>query len=560
MLKNTDIKKVVIVGGVAGGANAAARLRRLNESIEIILIERSGYVSFANCGLPYHIGGEIKERKALLLHTPDSLKSRFNIDVRVNSEVCSIDRESKTVLVRERKTTRQYSESYDALILSPGAEPLRPSLEGIELPSIYSLRNIEDMDSILAGLSRAAPTHVLIVGAGFIGLEMLEQLHHRLNALDAQFTIVEKNPHILSPLDFEMVVPIEKCIRSKGVELLTGQSVVSFKKSERGVLATTDTGAQIDADFVLFNIGVRPEISLARDSGLTLGRRGGISVDSRLRTNDPNIFAVGDCIETRNLITGEDGVIPLAGPANRQGRIVADVICGIDSQYKGTLGTAIVRVFDLTAAVTGTNERTLKRLNIPYEAIYLHPNSHAGYYPGATPIQLKVLYSPSSKKILGAQALGKEGVDKRIDVIATSIQAGLSVDELMELELCYAPPFGSAKDPVNLVGMIAENVLEELVETVKPSELDAELPNTLLLDVRNASEREKGFIPNSIHIPLGELRSRISEIPRGQPLIVYCQSGQRSYNACRILTQHGFKCKNLAGAYASWKNVEDSRS
>lgn len=553
MVQNTNIKKVVIVGGVAGGANAAARLKRLNESLEIVVFERSGYVSFANCGLPYHIGNEISDRTDLLLHTPASLRARFDLDVRVHSEVLSINKEKQTVSVKEVTTGREYTKSYDALILAPGAAPFRPAIEGLELPGIYSLRNIEDMDAITARFDTKIPRHILIVGGGFVGLEMLEQLHAKFGTMGTTFTLIERNQHILTPLDDEMVTEIEQTIRSKGVNLIVDDAITGFKSVGEKLTARTQRGMHIDTDFVLFNVGVRPETTLAVKAGLEIGARGGIKVDDQMRTSDPNIYAVGDCIETKNLITGEYGVTPLAGPANRQGRIVADVINGIDTHYKGTLGTAIVRVFDLTAAVTGANERTLRRLGIPYEAIYLHPNSHAGYYPGAHPIHLKLIFSPKTRRVLGAQAVGKDGVDKRIDIIASALFAELTVDDLTDLELCYAPPFGSAKDPINLAGMVAQNTLNGFVASITPQELDRVSNDTLLLDVRSGAERGKGYISGSLHIPLPELRARIHEIPRDKELIVYCHSGLRSYNACRILMQHGFRCKNLSGAYATWK-------
>lgn len=542
-------KKVVIIGGVAGGANVAARLRRLDEQADIVMLERGEYVSFANCGLPYHIGGEIADRQKLLLHTPDSLYQRFRIDVRIQSTAVSIDRERKVVKVRSLKG-EEYEESYDTLVLSPGASPLRPNIPGLNLEGILTLRDIRDMDTILQRLSESHPRRISFVGGGFIGLELMEQIAHRFP--EKSLTLIESSPHILAPLDYEMVAPLENLIRERNVELVLDDPVISFEKLGDSLAISTRSGRQTESDLVFFSIGVRPEVSLAKDAGLEIGARGGIRVDSQMRTNDPNIFALGDCIETKHLITGEEQVIPLAGPANRQGRIVADVIHGLDSHYKGTLGTAIVRVFDTVAAVTGANERTLSRLGMKFQAIYLHPSSHASYYPGASPVRMKVLFNPETGRILGAQAIGKEGVDKRIDVIATAISSGLGVDELHDLELCYAPPFSSAKDPVNLAGMIAENARSGLVESISPAELPRELPAGTLIDVRELAERQRGSIPGSIHIPLGELRDRLSEIPKEHELFVFCQSGQRSYNACRILAQHGYRCKNISGAYLTW--------
>ncbi len=550
-----SIKKVVIVGGVAGGANVAARLRRLNEKVEIVMFERGGYVSFANCGLPYHIGGEIADRQKLLVHTPESLLKRFNINVHINSEVLSINREEKFVTVKDRESGKEFEEYFDVLVLSPGATPIRPAIKGIDLPGIFSLRDIHDMDAIIEKLSSRRPKNVLVVGGGFIGLEMIEQFKHRFASADVKLSLIESNPHVLAPLDSEMVARIEEELIKNGVNLYLNDPVTGFEPLEDGIAAFTKSGEKIEADFVLFNIGVRPETSLAVDAGLEIGARGGIKVDSQLRTGDQSIFALGDCIETSHLVTGESGVIPLAGLANRQGRIVADVICGIDSHYKGSLGTAILRVFGLTAAVTGANEKTLNRLGIESQSVFLHPSSHASYYPGACSMSVKLIYSPETRKILGAQAVGADGVDKRIDVIATAIYAGLTIDDLTDLELCYAPPFSSAKDPVNLAGMIAQNVEQNLVQILHPNDLAAENSPSFLLDVRDEDEREKGFIPTSKHIPLNELRGRLSEIPRDKPLIVYCQSGQRSYNACRILMQNGFQCKNLSGAYKTWSAI-----
>ena len=553
---NSAEKKVIIVGGVAGGANVAARLRRLDERCRITIHERGKYVSFANCGLPYHIGKQIEKREKLLLHTPESLKKRFAIDVRVGSEVVSIDRSAKTVTAKDTTTNQISVEPYDILVLSPGAAPLRPDLPGINLPGIHTLRDMRDMDEIIAALDERPLKNVAIIGGGFIGLEMAEQLQARLSHHSPEIRLIEAAPHVLPPLDSEMAVQIEDELRRNGIKLQLGEPVTGFEASGSGLVIQTETGGRYAADLVLLNIGVRPETGLAKNAGLEIGARGGIKVDSELRTSDPAIFAVGDCIETKHLVTGELGIIPLAGPANRQGRIVANIISGKKSEYRGTLGTAIVRVFETIAAITGPNERTLDRLAIPHRAVYLHPSSHAGYYPGAKPIHLKLLYAPDTGKILGAQAVGSDGVDKRIDVIATAITGGLAVEDLTDLELCYAPPFGSAKDPVNLAGMVAQNVQDGLVEIVSPASTGSELADSVLLDVRDNQERAGGFIPNSLHIPLPEIRSRISELPKDKNILVFCQSGQRSYIACRILSQHGLRCKNLTGAYKSWTLAE----
>lgn len=556
----SDVKrKVHIVGGVAGGANVAARLRRLDEYCEITVHERGGYVSFANCGLPYHIGKEIEKREKLLVHTPESLKNRFAIDVRIHSEVLSIDREKKEITSKNLESGKLTVEPYDELVLSPGAAPFRPAIPGIDLPGIFSLRDMGDMDAIIERLEAKPPKSVLVVGGGFIGLEMVEQLHARLSHLDPAIHLVESNPHVLSPFDPEMVVQVEDELKGKQIGLSLGDPVVAFALDAGRINATTRNGKDYKADFVLFNIGVRPEVKLAVQAGLEIGARGGIKVDEQLRTSDSHIFALGDCIETKNFVTGEFGIVPLAGPANRQGRIVADAISGRKTEYKGTLGTAIVRVFGTTAALTGVNEKTLQRLAIPYQVVYLHPSSHAGYYPGAKPIHLKLLFAPSTGKILGAQAVGGlDGVDKRIDVLATAIYAGLTVEQLTELELCYAPPFGSAKDPVNQSGMVAQNVRDGLVEVISPADLEREGNESVILDVRDRGETALGSIPNSIHIPLNEIRARLSEIPNDKQVVVFCQSGQRSYNACRILSQHGFKCKNLTGAFRTWKAAQST--
>jgi NADPH-dependent 2,4-dienoyl-CoA reductase/sulfur reductase-like enzyme/rhodanese-related sulfurtransferase len=542
-------KRVLIVGGVAGGANAATRLRRLDENAEIIVFERGAYVSFANCGLPYHIGGEIQERKKLLQHTPETLRARFAIDVRVQHSVEKIDRSAQEVEVREIITGRVYRERYDYLILSPGSAPFKPAVPGLDLPGVFALRDIPDMDKIIAWITERKCRTAAIAGGGFIGLEMMEQLRHR----GIECVLFESNPQILMPLDAEMVRPIQLEMHNRGVKTFLSDPVQAISPGVTHALTVTaKSGQKVEADVVIWSIGVRPETKLATEAGLELGVTGAVKVNEHLQTSDPKIFAVGDCIEVTHGVTKTPAFIPLAGPANRQGRIAADNICGIASRYKATYGTAIVRVFSLTAACTGANEKLLTKAGIPYQALHLHPNSHASYYPGAHPLALKVLYNPETGVLLGAQAVGADGVDKRIDVLAVAIQAGLTVEDLGDLELCYAPPFGSAKDPVNLAGMMGDNVRSERVKVAQWSEVEKLSAHTQLLDVRDPAEFQRGSIPGAMHIPLNDLRTRLHELPKGKELLVFCQSGQRSYNACRILIQHGFSCRNLSGAYKTW--------
>jgi NADPH-dependent 2,4-dienoyl-CoA reductase/sulfur reductase-like enzyme/rhodanese-related sulfurtransferase len=549
-------KRILIVGGVAGGANAATRLRRLDEKAEIIVFERGPYVSFANCGLPYHVGGEIQERKKLLQHTPETLKARFAIDVRIQHSVEKIDRGAKEVEVRDISTGRIYRERYDNLILSPGAAPFKPPVPGLDLPGVFALRDIPDMDKIIAWITEHKCTKAAIAGGGFIGLEMMEQLHHK----GVMCVLFESNPQILTPLDAEMVRPIEAEMREKGISLHLSdpvQAITNGVVTDKGasLKITTKSGKSHQADLVIWSIGVRPETKLAVDAGLELGTTGAVKVNEHLQTSDPAIYAVGDCIEVTHGVTKAPAFIPLAGPANRQGRIAADNICGIPSTYKATYGTAVVRVFSLTAACTGANEKLLVKAGIPYQALHLHPNSHASYYPGAHPLALKVIYNSETGALLGAQAVGKDGVDKRIDVLAVAIQAGLTVDDLVDLELCYAPPFGSAKDPVNLAGMMGDNVRNERVTVAQWSDVDRLSDSVQLVDVRDSAEVARGSIPNAIHIPLNDLRARLSELPTDKELLVFCQSGQRSYNACRILMQNGYVCRNLSGAYKTWSTT-----
>ena len=554
-MKSLSNKRLIIVGGVAGGASAAARARRLCEDCEIIMFERGPHVSFANCGLPYFVGGEIAEQDSLLVQTPDSLKARFNLDVRINTEVIGIDCPARRIRVRELETSREYEETYDALILSTGASPLKPHIPGIERPNHFVVRDIPDVERIMEWSKHCQGCRSVVVGGGYIGLEMAEQLHHR----GFHVTVVEAMPQVMTPLDPEIAAWLHVELRANGVALHLNDPVVSFEpppaqEPARASIVVLKSGQRLAADSVVLGLGVKPEVGLAKDAGLEIGKLGGIRVNEHLQTSDPRVWAVGDAIEVRDGVTGQWALIPLAGPANRQGRIAAENILGRPSRYEHTWGTAILRLFNLTAGCTGANEKTLRRAAIPFQAIHLHPGSHAGYYPGAQPIAMKILFAPETGRLLGAQAIGHDGVDKRIDVLATGLKAGMTVHDLAELELAYAPPYGSAKDPVNLAGMAAENVIAGDVALAQWDEVASLDPiTTLLLDVRRSDERALGFIPGSVHIPLDELRQRLSELPRDREIIAYCQSGQRSYIAARILSQHGFRVRNLTGAYRTWR-------
>ncbi|MGC8886131.1 MAG: FAD-dependent oxidoreductase [Verrucomicrobiia bacterium] len=547
--------RLVVVGGVAGGASAATRARRLSESAEITIFERGSFVSFANCGLPYYIGNEIKEQKDLVLQTPESFRSRYNIDVRLRSELIAINREEQTVRVRELETAQEYDFPYDALVLSTGAVPFIPKVLGVGRPGHFTLRDIPDSERMLNWIAEKEAKMAVIIGAGFIGLEMAEQL----KKIGLEVTIVEALNQVMTPLDSEMAAHIQKELKANGINIYLSNPVAGFEEPPVGSCAKASmvvlkNGEKLPADLVLICAGIKPEVSLAKAARLQLGEFGGIRVDESMRTSDPLIWAVGDAVEVKNLVTNKYCLIPLAGLANRQGRIAADNIFGIKSVHDGGIGTIIVRVFNLVAGATGANEKTLRKEGIPYQAVHLHPLSHAGYYPGGSPIALKLLFNPQDRRVLGAQAVGVDGVDKRIDVIATAIKAKMRVDQLADLELCYAPPFGSAKDPVNLAGMAAQNILNGLVSIAQFYEVESEKQSgAIILDVRTYAEREKGFIPGSIHIPLDELRNRINELPQNKEVIVTCQSGQRSYFASRILEQNGFKVKNLTGSYKTWK-------
>ena len=544
-------KKIVIVGGVAGGASTAARARRLSEDAQIILFERGEYISFANCGLPYHIGGAIEERDRLLVQTPEKMNKRFRIDVRVKTEVIKIDREKKQVVVENKETLEKSTESYDELVLSPGAEAFKPPLSGIDSKNVFSLRNMNDMDKIKDIVDNKKPKKAVVVGGGFIGLEMAEAFIER----GLEVSLVELEPQVFAPADPEMATPIHQHMSFHGVDLQLKISITGIEEKGDRLSANLSNGKNIDCDLIILAIGVRPEIKLAKDAGLEIGSRGGIVVDEHMKTSDPNIYAVGDAIEVDDFVGGFKTVIPLAGPANRQGRIAADNIFGKESVYKKTQGTSVCKIFDLTAATTGLNEKMLKRAKIDYEKIYIHPASHAGYYPGATQMSMKFIFDPKSGKVLGAQAIGANGVDKRIDVIAVALRAGLTVHQMRDLELCYAPPFGSAKDPVNYAAFVASNILDG---DMKVCHIDDALnlkENQIIVDVRTTEEIEAGTIPGAINIPLDDLRARIDELPKNKEILITCQVGQRGYLACRILSQNGYNCANISGGYKTYKAV-----
>lgn len=543
--------KIIIVGGVAGGMSAATRLRRLMEDAEIVIFEKGPFVSFANCGLPYYISGEIAERDALLVQTPESLKARFNLDVRPFHEVVKISPEEHTVTVAHDGS--EFTEQYDKLILSPGAKPFIPEIEGLsEATNVFTLRNVPDLDQIMLALDEE-PQEAVVIGAGFIGLETAENLRKRgLNV-----TIVEKAPHVLPPLDEEMAAFVQAELADKGVKVITSQSATRFE--ENGKVIVLEDGQKLASDVTIFSVGVQPENSLAKAAGIETGLRGGILVDEHYETSQKDIFAVGDAILVKQEITGDDSLIALASPANRQGRQVADVLAGLERKNKGSIGTAIVRVFDMTAASTGLNERFLQQNHLPYQAIHVSGKDHAGYYPGATDLTLKLLFEPKTGKIYGAQGVGKKGVDKRIDILATAIKGNLTIFDLPELEFTYAPPFGSAKDPVNMLGYAAMNLAEGLSENIQWHQLEDELASgKVFLDVRMLNEFKQGRLKTdkTVHIPLNELRERLDELDKEAEYIVSCHSGLRSYIAERILKQAGFVVKNLDGAYALYKMVK----
>ena len=544
--------KVVVVGGVAGGASAAARLRRLDESAEIIMFERGEYISFANCGLPYYIGGEITDRAALTLQTPQSFHSRFHVDVRINSEVTAIDPKAKQVTVRS-KDRGEYTESYDKLILSPGAAPIRPPMEGADNERVFTLRNIPDTYKIRGYVEEQHPKSAVVVGGGYIGVEMAENLKNA----GVDVTIVELADHVIAPLDYDMACDVHRYLKEKGVGLILQNGVQSIRE-EDGALRLTLSDGEIDTDLVIMAVGVRPDTALAKEAGLELNRRGAIVVDEHMLTSDPDIYAVGDAVEVTDFVTGEKAYIPLAGPANKQGRIAADNICGIPTTYKNTQGSAVLKIFDMTVATTGVNERAAKAAGLDYDKVYTFSNSHASYYPGSTGMSIKTLYEKGTGKILGAQIVGFDGVDKRCDVLATAIRAGMTAKDLTELELCYAPPFGSAKDPVNFVGYVIENTLAGRVKNFFWDDV-AKLPrdgSVTLLDVRTDLERENGqYIDGFIHIPVDELRERVGELDKSKPVYIHCRTGLRSYVACCMLAGLGFDCYNLSGGWRLCESI-----
>lgn len=546
--------KVVIIGGVAGGASAAARLRRLNEQAKIIVVERGPYVSFANCGLPYYIGGEIRDRSALTLQTPQSFLTRFNIDVRVRCEAVKIDPAAKTVTLRDLESGGETLESYDKLILSPGASPVRPPIPGAELEGVFTLRNIPDTDAIRAYMESRAAKSALIVGGGYIGLEMAENL---LRA-GLSVTVAEMADHLIAPFDADMAADVQQYVRQKGVRLLLNSGVSAIEKQPDGRLAARVGAQKVTADLILLSVGVRPESALAAAAGLQLNERGQIVVDEAMHTSEADIYAVGDAVTVKNFYTGQETFVPLAGPANRQGRIAADNICGISSAYHGTQGTAIMRFFDLTAASVGLNEKAAAAAGIAYDKTYTYPSSHATYYPGSTNMSIKVLWEKESGRLLGAQIVGFDGVDKRMDVLSAAMRFGAGITDLTELELSYAPPFSSAKDPVNYLGFIGENVRSGRLQQFYWHDVDA-LPrdgSVTLLDVRTKTEAAADAIDGFLNIPLDALRERLDALPKDKPVYVHCFSGQRSYIACCILQGNGYTCYNLAGGIRLYRSVK----
>lgn len=550
--------KVVIVGGVAGGATAAARIRRLDESAQILVFERSGYVSYANCGLPYYIGGVITDSEELTLQTPESFWERFRVEMKIRHEVTAIHPEQKTVTVRNLETGAVFEESYDKLLLSPGARPTQPDLPGIGLDRLFTLRTVEDTFRIHDFIRQQKPRSVVLAGGGFIGLELAENFREQ----GIEVTIVQRPRQLMSPFDPEMAAFLHAKMRKKGIRLMLGSSVEGFQEKSGTIQVLLKGEEPVSADMAVLAIGVTPDTPLAREAGLELGIKGSILVNDRMETSAPDIYAVGDAVQVKHFVTGEAALISLAGPANKQGRIAADNICGGDSRFSGSLGSSVIKLFDMTAASTGINERTAKAAGIDWGKVYLSPSSHAGYYPGARVMTMKVLFEKETFRLLGAQIVGYDGVDKRIDVLAAAIHAGMSALQLKDLDLAYAPPYSSAKDPVNMAGFMIENISKGYLKQFFWDELDT-LPmdgSAVLLDTRTKEEFDGGHIDGFLNIPVDELRERLGELETGKPVYVICQSGLRSYIACRILMQHGFDCRNFSGGYRLYQTVALDRA
>ena len=545
-------RQYVIVGGVAGGASCAARLRRLDENARIIMVERGPYISFANCGLPYHIGGVIEDRDSLVVQTPEKFQARYGVEVRTLTEASSIDPGAQRVTLRDLSTGNEEILSYDALVLSPGASPFLPPIPGINSPGIHSLRTIPDMDRIIQACADDAPRHITVIGAGFIGLEVAENLIHR----GIETTIIEMGSQVMPGLDREVATALARTCRENGIDLRLATTLTAIESSSEGLIAHTDHGT-LSTDLIVVAVGVRPESQLARDAGLDLTPRSAIAVDAGLRTSDPHIYAIGDVIDVPHRITGKSQPMPLAGPANRQGRLVADNIAGLDRTYRGAQGTSIIKLFDTVAACTGISEKLARRDAIPHAVAWIHGPSHASYYPGAETLTLKAIFDPTTGRILGAQGFGKDGVDKRIDVLATAVTAGMTVFQLEELDLCYAPPFSSAKDPVNHLGAVAAGMIQKSHPTISVEELAESGSQPLLIDVRTPEESKQGSIPGALSIPLDSLREHLPNLPADRPLVTFCKEGLRGYLAARILMQHDFDVRNLLGGYQLWALLQE---
>lgn len=556
--RNEDKMKVVIVGGVAGGATAATRIRRLDENAQIIVIERTGYISYANCGLPYYIGGVIKDKDDLTLQTPESFLERFQIDVRVEQEVTGIDVSKKTVTIKRLDNGQEYEESYDKLILSPGARPVRPDLPGINDNRVFFLRTVEDTFKIRAFVENTKPETAVMIGGGFIGLEIAENLID----LGVKVTIIQRPDHVMNTLDYDMASLVHAKLRSKGIDLKLGSNVIGFESNVDKLSVLLKDDELVRTDMVLMAVGVTPETTLAKKAGLSLGLKNAIVVNDKMETSAADIYAVGDAVMVKHYVTGNDAVIALAGPANKQGRIAADNICGFESHYKGSMGSSVLKLFDMTVASTGITEKTAKQAGVIYDKVVLSPSSHAGYYPGAKVMTMKLIYAKEDLHILGAQIVGFDGVDKRIDVIATAIQAGMRADALKDLDLSYAPPYSSAKDPVNMAGFMIENIETGKIKQFHFDEVDMllENDNVTLLDVRTEFEYRLSHVEGFINIPVDDLRERIGEIEPEKPVYIMCQSGLRSYIACRILMQNGFDCYNFSGGYRFYNSIVSEKA